>query len=167
MDFSSSVGFFFVSILGCVLHFAYACSNHNLLVAAVTPVNESVWEHLKLLFFPFILFILIEFFSYGKHIGGFLFSGMIGVLCGMIWIAAGFYIYSALFGTPGFLANLILFFTAVLLSFRIRCARVIKQTDTGKMRTFPGLIMMLCMTILFVGFTFSPPDSPLFIPPAP
>ena len=40
-----------VSLLGTLLHFTYRWSGRNPLIA---PVNESVWEHMKLLFFPML-----------------------------------------------------------------------------------------------------------------
>lgn len=46
-------------ILGVVLHFTFEWSNNNILVGTFSPVNESIWEHLKLLFFP--MWILVAF----------------------------------------------------------------------------------------------------------
>ena len=43
----------FAIILGTLLHFTYKWSNKNMLVGAFSAVNESTWEHLKLLFFPY------------------------------------------------------------------------------------------------------------------
>ena len=74
LSFTNLLGFFIVSILGCINHFIYELSGKNTLAASITPINESTWEHLKLLFFPFIAYIIFEFFIYGKHISGFLFS---------------------------------------------------------------------------------------------
>ena len=42
----------FVFILGTLLHFAFEWSNQNALIGTFSAVNESTWEHLKLLFFP-------------------------------------------------------------------------------------------------------------------
>ena len=163
--FYDTAGFLIVSILGCIGHFVYELSGRNTVAAAVTPVNERTWEHLKLLFFPFLLYVLWEFFIYGKNIGGFLFSCIIGVLCGMLFIPSAFYTYEAIFGKSGFFVNTAIFFAAVYISFRVRSDRIKKGVDKNKMRTFPALVIMVCITILFVGFTFFPPDSPLFKSP--
>lgn len=48
-------------ILGTLNHFLYDWSGKNPVIALFTPVNESVWEHMKLLFFPFLLLSLIEY----------------------------------------------------------------------------------------------------------
>lgn len=49
-------GILSVSLLGTLLHFTYRWSGRNPLIGLIAPVNESVWEHMKLLFFPMLLF---------------------------------------------------------------------------------------------------------------
>ncbi len=46
--------------MGTALHFTYDLSGGNLLVAVFSAVNESVWEHWKLVFSPAAVFALIE-----------------------------------------------------------------------------------------------------------
>ena len=40
-------------LAGCVLHFLYGWWP-NALTALFSPVNESLWEHVKLVFWPFL-----------------------------------------------------------------------------------------------------------------
>ena len=54
------IGFIFTSVAGVLLHFAYDWSGQSPLVAPFSGVNESTWEHMKLLFFPMLVFALIE-----------------------------------------------------------------------------------------------------------
>lgn len=49
-------GFLFTGALGVLLHFLYEWSGGNTLAAAFSAVNESTWEHMKLLFFPMFVF---------------------------------------------------------------------------------------------------------------
>ena len=49
------VGFAFTALGGTLLHFLYDWTNNNI-VAAFTAVNESTWEHMKLLYFPLFFF---------------------------------------------------------------------------------------------------------------
>ena len=57
----------FTFILGSFLHFTYAFLGNNPVVAIFSSINESVWEHLKLLFFPMLLSIIIGYFYIGKN----------------------------------------------------------------------------------------------------
>lgn len=56
------IGAIITSILGVISHFLYEWSGENKFVALFCAVNESTWEHLKLLFFPFLLWIIISHF---------------------------------------------------------------------------------------------------------
>jgi hypothetical protein len=55
------VGTVFIIILGSILHFTFEWSGGNPVAGAFSAVNESVWEHLKLVFWPALLFMLIDY----------------------------------------------------------------------------------------------------------
>ena len=52
------ITFFAALALGVLLHFLYAWLP-NPLTALVSPVRESLWEHLKLLFYPLLAAALL------------------------------------------------------------------------------------------------------------
>ena len=62
----------FTLIAGTLLHFVYGWSDRSLAMAPFAAVNESVWEHLKLLAVPMLLFAVVEYFCYGRALPGFL-----------------------------------------------------------------------------------------------
>ncbi len=49
------------AFLGTLNHFLYFLSGQSPIVALFCPVNESVWEHLKLLYFPFLFVSIWEY----------------------------------------------------------------------------------------------------------
>ena len=51
------------AFLGTLNHFLYFLSGQSPIVALFCPVNESVWEHLKLLYFPFLFVSIWEYLS--------------------------------------------------------------------------------------------------------
>lgn len=53
------IGIFFVITAGSLAHFFYDWSGHASIVGYFTPVNESIWEHMKLLFFPMLLYAFV------------------------------------------------------------------------------------------------------------
>ena len=61
------IGAVIISLLGSFLHFFFALLGEWPPVALIAAVNESVWEHLKLAFWPALIFALIEWpFFRGK-----------------------------------------------------------------------------------------------------
>ncbi len=55
------IGFFVVGILGTLFHFVYDWSGQLWLVGLFVPVNESTWEHMKLLFIPMLIYIMFGY----------------------------------------------------------------------------------------------------------
>ena len=53
-------GFVFTVVLGTILHFLYDLTNQSVLVAPFSAVNESTFEHMKLMYFPMLIFSLIQ-----------------------------------------------------------------------------------------------------------
>lgn len=163
--FSSRIGFFVVGILGSLNHFLFQLSGENPLVGAFVSVNESTWEHMKLLFFPFILYVAAEWLIYGRHISGFLFSRMTGLLIALFMIPAIFYTYTGLFGRNFAIVDILIFLIADAAAFYISSRRILYEVDDGTAKTISAVIIALCLTVLFIGFTFFPPDAPLFASP--
>ena len=161
----SVTGFFAVCILGTVNHYLYEWSGNNSVVGAFVPVNESVWEHLKLLFFPFLIFVIVEFVVYGKYIKGFLFSDFIGVLCGLIFIPVAFYAYSGIVGKSVIFVDILIFIVAVAISFYVRYRRIKNENDAKSYLNIPAIILFVGVALLMAGLTYFPPQTEIFRSP--
>ena len=72
------VGTIFIVILGSALHFTYELSGKLAIVAAFLAVNESVWEHLKLAFWPSLIWLLLEYLPVKKLTNNFLMAKTLG-----------------------------------------------------------------------------------------
>jgi hypothetical protein len=68
------IGIIFIIVLGSNLHFTFEWSGSQAVVGVFSAVNESVWEHLKLGFWPAVVFALIEFKYLKKLTNNFLFA---------------------------------------------------------------------------------------------
>ena len=64
-----AAGFAAVTFGGTVLHFLYDWTGGSILTAPFSGVNESTWEHMKLLFWPLFLAALVQrrFFREQAH----------------------------------------------------------------------------------------------------
>ena len=151
--------------MGVVGHFLYSLSGNNTFVGLFMPVNESVWEHLKLLFFPFMLYVLMEFVLYGKKIPGFLFSRITGVITGLVFIPTAYFIYTAIIGKNVALLDILLYFIGVFISFDISYKRILHGKDKNIRKTISAIILFLGISALFISLTFSPPNTALFASP--
>lgn len=120
------IGFVLVSVTGTLNHFLFEWLNSSVVIALFCPVNESVWEHLKLLFFPYLLWTVIECFLL-KRPSDFFRSKMTGVICGLIFITSFFYTYSGAFGTVNTFIDILSYFIGTAVSFIISYEFIKKQ----------------------------------------
>lgn len=156
--------FIFVVIFGSLLHFIYRWSGNNSIVGMISPVNESTWEHLKLLFVPMFLFSMIEYFGVGKTYPNFIIVKSLGILFGMLTIVAIFYTYTGIVGTHFLWADILTFIFGVAVAFLYSWKAITKYQAQGGLG-WVGLLIMTAILISFVIFTFTPPRIPLFLDP--
>ena len=91
-------GFLFTGALGVLLHFLYEWSGGNTLAAAFSAVNESTWEHMKLLFFPMFVFSVFQVCIMGRNYPNFLAARAASILTGLVLIPVLFYTYTGVLG---------------------------------------------------------------------
>ena len=154
-------GFLFVSIIGTLLHFTYDLSTQNLAVALFSAVNESVWEHMKLFFFPVVFFALIEYFFWGKQNKHFWSIKLRGVVLGIVLNIVLYYLISGAFGISALWVDVALFYVIIAVVFLYETYMFKKQRDV-KISERTALILFCVIALCFVIFTFLTPQIPLF-----
>lgn len=157
-------GFVFVCIVGTLLHFLYDWSGKLAVVGLFCPVNESVWEHLKLLYFPFLIFSIYEYKKICRDRQNFWLGKYLGVLSGMITILAIHYIVEGAIGKSFTFVDIGSFFVGVLVAFLVSYA-IISNNLLIKIPKRVGIVLMGSKIAEFFLFTFLPPFIPLFQDP--
>lgn len=152
----------FTMILGTLLHFTYEWSNGNLIVASFSAVNESTWEHLKLLFYPMLLTTLLGVFFIGKSKSNFLCAKTIGILTAISFTTIFFYTYTGIIGTNFAFLDIGSFFVAVVLGEFVAYKLMISNFVCNKRI---ALIILGILLLCFVLFTYAPPKIGLFKDP--
>ncbi len=131
-------GFTLTSLGGTLLHFLYALTNKSLLVAPFSAVNESTWEHMKLLYFPMLIFALVQS-RFFKDYGNFWCIKLIGILTGLTLIPVLFYTFNGAFGkTPDWI-NISVFFLSTVMAFlletRLFRKKLVRQLSQSRPQT--------------------------------
>lgn len=152
----------FVAILGTVLHFTYEWSDKNVLVGVFSAVNESTWEHLKLLFFPMLITTIIGYFYLGEDVPNFLCAKTIGIIIAILFTVTFFYTYSGILGRFIDSINILSFFVAVILGEYV-AYRIMISNFKCKQRN--AIVVLSILSLLFIIFTFTPPKIGLFKDP--
>lgn len=156
-------GILFVLILGTLSHFFYGWSNNNFFIGLFSPVNESTWEHMKLLFFPMLLFSLITIPKLKQDYPCITSALLAGILVGTVFIPIIFYTYTGIVGYDIFILDLFTFLLAVVIAFYT----AYKFTLSCKMQDYVAILRVIVYVFLicFLLFTYSPPSIGLFAVP--
>ena len=157
-------GLFFAIAAGNLLHFVYDWSGGSPIAAAFAAVNESVWEHMKLLAVPWILWTAVELAVLRRS--GLLAARGAGLLAGLAAIPALYYTYTGALGESFTLANILIFQAAVLLACAVSWQLQKKRRLTGLLWQIGGAAVLLLAAVLFVWWSFAPPQLPLFADPS-
>lgn len=149
-------------ILGTLLHFTYKVSGENTVVASFSAINESIWEHLKLFYFPMLLTLIIGYFYIGKNISNFLCSKTIGIITSMLFTVIFFYTYSGILGKNLAIIDISSFFVATILGEYVAYRFM---NSTFKCNNKIAIIVLIIVGICFVTFTYSAPQIGIFKDP--
>lgn len=155
-------GFGATALGGTLLHFVYDWTNQSALAALVSAVNESTWEHMKLLLVPMVLFAVLErrFFP---EVADFWCVKLSGMLAGLITIPVLFYTGNGAFGKTPDWVNILIFFVAAAVAYALETARFRRRRRCRYPKLAAAAIVLLLL--MFVGFTFVTPRIPLFRDP--
>lgn len=163
-NFWQVIGFGFTSIAGTILHFLFDWSDGNVFIALFSAVNESIWEHMKLLFFPLFLYAWIEYAIIGKKDYNFWCVKLVGTLIGLLLIPTLYYTYSGIIGRSIDLINIAIFYIAALVTFRTE-SKLFQEWKCNRLSPAAYSILLLLIASIFISLTFSPPGLPLFQDP--
>lgn len=149
----------FAITLGTILHFTYDWSGNNSIVGLFSAVNESTWEHLKLLFFPMLITTIIGYFIFNDTFPSFLCSKTIGIISAIIFTIVFFYTYTGIIGTNYAFLNILTFILSVIIVEYVTYKLTLNNIPCNKpIYTF----ILIIFSISFILFTFNPPKINLF-----
>lgn len=157
------LGILFVLFAGTLAHFLYDLSDNNHMIGLFTPVNESVWEHMKLLFFPMLAYSFAMVFHAKENRSCIISASCLGILAGTFSIPVLFYAYTAILGKNTFAFDLATFVLSTAAAFFI----FYKSALFCRLRPYMRLLCILtCVLFLcFMVFSYDPPGFMIFLEP--
>ena len=126
------IGLLVTSIVGTLLHFLYEWLGEAAWIAPFSGVNESTWEHMKLLFWSMFLFSIVQSFFF-KDRKDFWYVKLKGILLGLALIPIIFYTYNGAIGKSPSWFNITIFFitTAIVYIYETKEFNKNKMDNAG------------------------------------
>lgn len=157
------IGIIFVLITGTLAHFLYDWTGNNHIVGFFTPINESIWEHMKLLFFPMLIYSLIMILKFHDKYSCITSALFFGILMGTLLIPLFYYIYTSILSKNVFILDFSTFILSIVIAFWLSY----KLTLSCRLESYTSILCILVciLFVCFLTFTYSPPDATIFQAP--
>lgn len=155
--------FLAAGLLGVLFHFIYEWSGNKLIVGFFSPVSESTWEHLKLVFFPILLVSVAEYIIGNFQNSCFFCVKLKSALLSMVSVIVLFYTYSGILGQNIDWVNITIYFISMAIAY-LYSYKKLSTNSTACNFTF-CIIGTTILIIIFMIFSVYPPGIGLFQAP--
>ena len=158
-------GFLFTGALGTLLHFVYEWSGGSMLAGAFSAVNESTWEHMKMLFVPIFLCSVVQVCLTGRNYPDLPAVRAVSALTGLALIPVLYYTYTGALGLHLLWADIVIFFLADLVLFWLDYRLLSRGRCFAGWQQLLGAAALWALAFCFVWCTFRPPALPMWQSP--
>jgi len=152
-------------VIGSLLHFAYDWSGNSTIVGLFAPINESVWEHLKMIFWPTLFWWFLGYFLFFKNTSvdpaKWFVSCTAAVLIGPLVIVTFYYTYTGALGIHSLILDIFSLFLGVAVGQGL-ALHVYNYAKPSPSCLYWSFTVIIFLVLAFTVFTFIPPHIPLF-----
>ena len=156
--------FLFTALAGTLLHFAFDWSGQFPVIGIISSVNESVWEHMKLLYYPMLMAALVQRSIFGRHRSQFWCVKLAGIITGLLLIPGLYYTYTGALGVHFTWADISIYYLSAAAAYLLETHLLLPE----KRRACPAVsaaALVVLLAFAFLLFTFYPPELPIFRDP--
>lgn len=132
-----------------------------MLIAAIAPANESVWEHLKLVVVPVLALGWVEA-KWVADRARLWWAKAVEVASLCAFIVAFYYTYTGAFGVRSIVVIDVLTFVGAIAGGQVVSYRIITSPTKPPVPVTVSVTVLLLLVVVFAVLTFVPPHIPLF-----
>jgi hypothetical protein len=158
------IGIAVISSVGALLHFAFEWSGQLPPIGVFAAVNESVFEHLKLTYWPALLYTVTEYRLIRESANNFLVAKAASIYLMPAVIVALFYAYTTATGIESLVADIMIFIGAIALG-QLTSYKILTRPKLRNRCNIAALAGIVSLGVVYAVFTFYPPRLPIFLDP--
>ena len=157
------VSFFLISVIGTVLHFTHNWFKNGILLHIFSAVNESTWEHMKLLVLPTILVMVFQYILLRDRYFNLFNTLFILYLVEILTIPLLYESLRLIFKKVNLFVTILIFYIAIILGVYIQYIMLI--SDISFLNEYISFVLVIIVTMIFGIFTYYPPKYAIFRDP--
>ncbi|WP_026478365.1 DUF6512 family protein [Alkaliphilus transvaalensis] len=150
-----------IFILSFLLHEAYDLSGNNPIVALFAPINESIWEHMKMAAFAVFFFSIIEYLFIRHSINNFFLAKGLLIFIIPIMVALLNIAYMAVLGKHMVLIDITGLFIWITLG-QLMSYKLLSNNHHFTHLNNIFLVGASLMLMVYIIFTYIPPNLGIF-----
>ena len=160
---SQIVSYLIAVSLGVINHFLYKLLNKPVFLVPFIPIDESVFEHLKLLFYPILIVSIIEGVINNYTLPSFISSRIFSVVISSIFLVLFFYLTTFFNNGKSIdILNIISFFVFMLTTY-IMSDSLYDEFKYNKTFTAIGIVILFISVIFLTFFSWYKPNLDFFL----
>ncbi|MDD3994946.1 MAG: DUF6512 family protein [Dehalococcoidales bacterium] len=156
------LGILGVAVIATLWHFLFFLTAEFAVIGAIVPVNDSVWEHFKVILYPMLLFAIIEYRYIGYHVNNYITAKTITIFLILLIIGAVFYTYFYVAGKQIAAADISIFVGALIIGQMVG-AWVMTFDPLPRYFNFVAIGLLVALAIVLIVFTYNPLHVRIFL----
>jgi hypothetical protein len=144
-----------VAVIATLWHFLFFLTGEFAVIGAIVPVNNSVWEHFKVILYPVLLFSLIEYRYIGYHANNYIIAKTVTIFLTLLLIGAVFYTYFYAVKEQIAAANIAIFIGALIIG-QLAGAWVMTNDPLPKYLKYVAIAFIIALAIVLIVYTYNP-----------
>ena len=137
-------------VFGTLLHFTYEWSGENRIVGLFSATNESVWEHLKLVFYPMLILAIVEYFVVKKEANNYIEAKSLGIFLAKAFIIVFYYTYTGIIGKTFFIIDILTFIISIILGEWVSYKLMIRKSESTTLSKILSSAIIFYFLISFI-----------------
>lgn len=154
-------GILFTFIIGSLSHFIYELSGYLPIVGYFFPTTESVWEHLKLGFYAWLIYGLSNYCFLKDKSNNYWLGILLSSLAGNLFIIFFFYTYTGILGHSILALDIVSYLISCMIAAYVYY-KILTLPPLSSYINSISIILLILVCSLFAFWTYQPPNLPLF-----
>ncbi len=150
-----------VAVIATLWHFLFFLTGEFDVIGAIVPVNNSIWEHFKVILYPVLIFAAIEYRYIGYRANNFLIAKTVAILLTLLLIGAVFYTYYYMAGEQIAAVDISIFIGALIIG-QLFGAWVMTLDPLPKYLNYIAVLLLVALAVVLIVYTYDPPHARIF-----
>lgn len=154
---SEFIGILFIILISLCLHYIYDLSNQNLIIGLFSPINETIWENLKLGFFPVVFYSIIENLTIKSHVKNFFTAKAISSISLSLFTIVIILTFKNILGKNISVIGIGIFITGCILT-QLVSIKILTLDNHYAVINLLSFLFLFIITLMFFVYTVNPVD---------